>query len=361
MFSTAEKKHYQRHLILDKIGILGQQKIKNTKVLVIGAGGLGCPILQYLTAAGIGTIGIVDNDHVTQSNLQRQVLFSYDDIGKPKVACAKERLMKLNPHITIETYMCFLTSKNAIGLFQQYDIIVDGSDNFQTRYLSNDAAVLMKKPLVFGAIFKFEGQVSVFNYKNGPTYRCLFPNPPSPSSIPNCSDIGVLGVLPGIIGCYQANEVLKIACNIGEVLSGQLLSINSLNLQQNRITFSKNNTLQIEKLIDYEVFCGLPKKHKTDISPEELKQLISNKNLCLVDVRKTMEREHFHIGGIHIPLHELQQRILELTDKETLVFYCQVGQRSRFATDIAKEKYPQKNIQNLAGGIDAWRSAFNLS
>jgi rhodanese-related sulfurtransferase len=246
-------------------------------------------------------------------------------------------------------------------LFRQYDIIVDGSDNFQTRYLSNDAAVLMKKPLVFGAIFKFEGQVSVFNYKNGPTYRCLFPNPPSPSSIPNCSDIGVLGVLPGIIGCYQANEVLKIACNIGEVLSGQLLSINSLNLQQNRMTFSKNNTLQIEKLIDYEAFCGLPKKHKTDISPQELKQLISNKNLCLVDVRKTMEREHFHIGGIHIPLHELQQRILELTDKETLVFYCQVGQRSRFATDIAKEKYPQKNIQNLAGGIDAWRSAFNLS
>ncbi len=361
MFSTAEKKHYQRHLILDKIGILGQQKIKNTKVLVIGAGGLGCPILQYLTAAGIGTIGIVDNDHVTQSNLQRQVLFSYDDIGKPKATCAKEKLSKLNPHITIETHVCFLTSENAIGLFQQYDIIVDGSDNFQTRYLSNDAAVLTQKPLVFGAIFKFEGQVSVFNYLNGPTYRCLFPNPPTPSSIPNCTDIGVLGVLPGIIGCYQANEVLKIACNIGEILSGKLLSINSLNLQQNTITFTKNNTLQIEKLLDYDVFCGLSKKYMVNISPEDLKQLIATESLCLVDVRKTMEREHFHIGGIHIPLHELPQRIHELKDKEILVFYCQVGQRSRFATEIAKEKYPQKNIQNLAGGIDAWRSAFNLS
>ncbi len=257
--------------------------------------------------------------------------------------------------------MCFLTSENAIGLFQQYDIIVDGSDNFQTRYLSNDAAVLTQKPLVFGAIFKFEGQVSVFNYLNGPTYRCLFPNPPAPSSIPNCTDIGVLGVLPGIIGCYQANEVLKIACNIGEILSGKLLSINSLNLQQNTITFTKNNTLQIEKLLDYDVFCGLSKKYMVNISPEDLKQLIATESLCLVDVRKTMEREHFHIGGIHIPLHELPQRIHELKDKEILVFYCQVGQRSRFATEIAKEKYPQKNIQNLAGGIDAWRSAFNLS
>jgi molybdopterin/thiamine biosynthesis adenylyltransferase/rhodanese-related sulfurtransferase len=361
MFSTAEKKHYQRHFILDKIGILGQQKIKDTKVLVIGAGGLGCPILQYLTAAGIGTIGIVDNDNVSQSNLQRQVLFSYDDIGKPKAACAREKLSKLNPHITIEAHVCFLTSKNAIGLFQQYDIIVDGSDNFQTRYLSNDAAVLTEKPLVFGAVFRFEGQVSVFNYQNGPTYRCLFPNPPAPSSIPNCSEIGVLGVLPGIIGCYQANEVLKIACNIGEVLSGQLLSINSLNLQQNRVNFTKNNTLQIEKLIDYDLFCGLSKKNKLDISPEELKQLIAQKDLCLVDVRKRMEREHFHIGGLHIPLHELTQRIHELKNKETLIFYCKVGQRSSIAADLAKETFPQKNIQNLAGGLDAWCSAFELS
>lgn len=360
MLSTAEKKHYQRHLILDKIGVAGQEKIKNTKVLVIGAGGLGCPILQYLTAAGIGTIGIVDNDLVSQSNLQRQILFSYEDIGKQKVVCAKEKLTKLNPHITIETHACFLTSKNAISLFQQYDIIVDGSDNFQTRYLSNDAAILTQKPLVFGAIFKFEGQVSVFNYQNGPTYRCLFPDPPTPNSIPNCSDVGVLGVLPGIVGCYQANEVLKIACTIGTVLRGKLLTINSLNLQQNILNFKKNKSLKIEKLIDYDAFCGIAQASETDLSPEELKQLIQNQNTCLIDVRKTIEREHFHIGGTHIPLHELQQRLLELSDQDTLVFYCQVGQRSKIAVNIAREKYPTKNILNLAGGLDAWRTAFHF-
>ena len=261
MFSKEENAQYNRHFILDLIGIKGQKKLKKSKVLVIGAGGLGCPILQYLTAAGVGTIGIIDKDTVDQSNLQRQILFSIDDIGNPKASCAAKRLQQLNPFVTFKTYIEFLSSENALELFSEYDIIVDGSDNFQTRYLSNDAAVLTNKPLVFGAIFKFEGQVSVFNYNNGPTYRCLFPTPPSANSIPNCSDVGVLGVLPGIIGCLQANETLKIICELDEVLSGKLLSFNALNLQQNILKFSKNKDIHITELIDYDLFCGIEKNN----------------------------------------------------------------------------------------------------
>ncbi|MEI6866341.1 molybdopterin-synthase adenylyltransferase MoeB [Flavicella sp.] len=354
MFSKKEKQQYNRHFILDSIGVEGQIKLKKSKVLVVGAGGLGCPILQYLTAAGVGTIGIIDNDIVDQSNLQRQILFSIDDIGKPKATAAAIRLTKLNPYIQFKTYISFLSSENALDIFSKYDIIVDGSDNFQTRYLTNDAAVLTNKPLVFGAVFKFEGQISVFNYKNGPTYRCLFPDPPKANSIPNCSDIGVLGVLPGIIGCYQANEVLKIICGIGEIMSGKLLSLNTLNLQQNILKFNKNPNIKIDKLIDYDVFCGIKSYDNTEIDSKRLKEKLETEDVLLIDVRKLMEREHFNIGGTHIPLHQLQQRLTELAKADNIVFYCQVGQRSLIASQILKEKYPTKNCYSLLGGLQAW-------
>ena len=222
---------YSRHIILSEIGQIGQDRISNTKVLVIGAGGLGCPILQYLTAAGVGTIGIIDFDVVELSNLQRQVLFGTSSLGKNKAIAAKARLEDLNDSISIIAYPEPLTYQNAIALFNQYNIIVDGSDNFETRYLVNDACIITNKPLVFGAIYKFEGQVSVFNYQNGPSYRCLFPTPPKKDSVPNCSEIGVLGVLPGIIGSMQANEVLKIILGLGNSLSGKLLCYNALTSQ----------------------------------------------------------------------------------------------------------------------------------
>lgn len=355
MFSKEENAQYNRHFILDLIGIKGQKKLKKSKVLVIGAGGLGCPILQYLTAAGVGTIGIIDKDTVDQSNLQRQILFSIDDIGNPKASCAAKRLQQLNPFVTFKTYIEFLSSENALELFSEYDIIVDGSDNFQTRYLSNDAAVLTNKPLVFGAIFKFEGQVSVFNYNNGPTYRCLFPTPPSANSIPNCSDVGVLGVLPGIIGCLQANETLKIICELDEVLSGKLLSFNALNLQQNILKFSKNKDIHITELIDYDLFCGIEKNNSIEITSSELKSEIDLQDITLIDVRKKMEREHFNIGGAHIPLHQIQQRLDELKEINNIVLYCQVGQRSILAAKIILEKFPNKNIKSLTGGMEAWK------
>jgi adenylyltransferase/sulfurtransferase len=355
MFSKEEKAQYNRHFILDLIGIEGQKKLKKSKVLVVGAGGLGCPILQYLTAAGVGTIGIIDNDTVDQSNLQRQILFSKEDIGKAKAICAAKRLQQLNPFITFKTYIEYLSSENAMSIFSEYDIIVDGSDNFQTRYLTNDAAVLSKKPLVFGAVFKFEGQVSVFNYKNGPTYRCLFPTPPNANSIPNCSDIGVLGVLPGIIGCLQANETLKIICGLEEILSGKLLSFNALNLQQNILRFTKNKDIKITELIDYDLFCGLTKKDEIEINSDELKNKIQKEEITLIDVRKLIEREHFNIGGKHVPLHQLHNELESLKEIDNLIIYCQVGQRSLIAAKIILEKFPKKNVKSLAGGIIAWK------
>ena len=236
---------YSRHILLSEIGQIGQDKLSKAKVLVVGAGGLGCPVLQYLTSAGVGTIGIIDFDAVETSNLQRQVLFGLSSIGKNKATAAKERLTDLNNEISIIAYAEKLTYKNTLQLFEKYDIIVDGSDNFETRYLVNDGCIITNKPLIFGAIYKFEGQVSVFNYQNGPTYRCLFPKPPKKGSILNCSEIGVLGVLPGIIGSMQANEVLKIILGIGHVLSGKLLFYNALTL--------KNTTLKINKLEKTEV------------------------------------------------------------------------------------------------------------
>jgi adenylyltransferase/sulfurtransferase len=334
--TPSEKKQYDRHLILEDIGIRGQLKLKSAKVLVIGAGGLSCPVLQYLSAAGVGNIGIIDDDIVDQSNLQRQILYTHNDIGKNKAESAAKRLQLLNPFITFTTYKTRFTKENALNIVKDYDLIVDGTDNFPSRYLINDTAVLLDKPIVFGSIFKFEGQVSVFNYKNGPTYRCLYPTPPKPNEVPNCSEIGVLGVLPGIIGSLQANEVLKIILDKGEVLTGKLLTFNALSLKQMMLKFKRNDNLQIKFLdADYELVCGFP-KNNSGITIRELREQPEKYNL--LDVREDYERELYHIGGQHIPLKELQNRVDEIFTDKDLVVYCKSGVRSKKAIEILKEK-----------------------
>lgn len=347
--SSEEQQQYNRHLILDEIGEAGQLKLKQAKVLVIGAGGLGCPILQYLTAAGVGNVGIIDHDIVAQSNLQRQILYSHDDIGKYKAEVAANKLSGLNPFVNFEIYLERLTSEIAVELFSKYDMIVDGSDNFPTRYLVNDASVLTNKPVVFGSIFKFEGQVSVFNYQTGPTYRCLYPNAPKPNEVPNCSETGVLGVLPGIIGSLQANEVLKIICGIGDVLSGKLLTYNALTMQQLVLSFQKNKVIQITGLdADYDLFCGLPKSN-LEITKNEFEKNLEQYNL--LDVREDYERVQHHIGGLHIPLGELASRVNEISQDKDLVVYCKAGVRSKIAIDVLKNKGFTKQLLNLKGGL----------
>ncbi len=351
MLSTEEKKQYNRHLILDQIGLEGQEKLKKAKVLVIGAGGLGCPILQYLTAAGVGTIGIIDNDVVDQSNLQRQILYTHDDIGQPKAEVAATKLRRLNPFVHFKIHIEMLSKSNALTLFKAYDIIIDGSDNFPTRYLVNDAAVLTGKPLVFGAIFKFEGQVSVFNYNNGPTYRCLYPTPPQPGAVPNCSDIGVLGVLPGVIGSFQASEAIKIICGIGAPLSGQLLTYDMLSHRQLLLEFDKTENAQLTTLeSDYEFFCGIHTPiTKDEISLETLEAALQDYNL--LDVRELWERENYHIGGQHIPLDELETRSHEIKTSKPLVVYCQSGLRSSRAIEILNELNFKTPLLKLKGQL----------
>lgn len=346
-----ENKQYSRHLILDEIGEKGQLRLKNAKVLVIGAGGLGCPVLQYLTAAGVGTIGVVDGDKIEISNLQRQILFTTSDIGKYKVNVAIEKLTKLNPLVHFVKHQFFIGAKNVLQLFKDYDIIVDGTDNFPTRYLVNDACVLTGKPLVFGSIFKFQGQVSVFNYKGSATYRCLYPQPPKPGSVPNCSDIGVLGVLPGIIGTLQANEVLKLILQIGDSLINKLMYIDALTLQQQILHFEKNEDINIKELEkDYHFFCGvkLPIEMKT-ISAEAFKENIESYNI--LDVRTYEEFEEFNVGGYHIPLDELEERMGELPNSKQMVVCCASGIRSAKAIELLKENYFPDHVYNLEGGL----------
>ena len=343
--SKEEQLHYNRHLILDDIGDTGQLKLKQANVLVIGAGGLGCPILQYLAGAGVGTVGIIDDDTIDISNLHRQILYTYDDIGKFKANVAAAKLSRLNPFIKFEVHLKKVTSKNALSLFSKYDIIVDGTDNFPTRYLVNDAAVLTNKPLVFGSIFKFDGQISVFNYKNGPTYRCLYPSPPSNNQGMNCSDIGVLGVLPGIMGSLQANEVLKIILGLGTVLSGQLLTFDARSSKQLILKFEKHTTLHIEKLeADYENFCG--------ISEIDFQNYQANKsNYNVLDVRTLYERQQHVIDSIHIPLDELIKRLDEIPQDKALLVYCKTGARSKAAIAVLRDNGFHIRMVNLKGGL----------
>lgn len=331
---------YNRHIILTEIGPEGQNKISKAKVLVIGAGGLGCPILQYLAAAGVGHIGIIDFDIVELSNLQRQVLFGTASIGKNKAIAAKERLQDLNSDISITAYPEALTYQNAITLFNQYDIIVDGSDNFETRYLVNDACIITNKPLVFGAIYKFEGQVSVFNYRNGPSYRCLFPTPPQKDSVPNCSEIGVLGVLPGIIGSMQANEVLKLILNLGDVLSGKLLCYNAFNNQISTLKIKKNETVVRQVLNSKDSF----EQQELSFNCERnevvsIQNVLQKTNIQIIDVRESHELPKVdELSVVSIPLSSLQNELEDLSNNRATYIFCQSGIRSKKAVHFLKEK-----------------------
>ncbi|MFL5753388.1 MAG: molybdopterin-synthase adenylyltransferase MoeB, partial [Bacteroidia bacterium] len=332
MFNPEEIKRYSRHLLLPGIGEEGQRKLKSAKVLVIGAGGLGCPVLQYLAAAGVGTIGIVDFDVVEESNLQRQILYTAEDIGKPKAIIAKTKLAAQNPHIIIVSHPIHLSSENALETFAAYDIVVDGSDNFATRYLVNDACVILGKVLVFASIFKFEGQVSVFNYKDGPTYRCLYPEPPSEGEVPNCSETGVIGVLPGIAGTLQANEVIKIITGIGEPLSGKLLAFDALTMQFNMFTIKKDPAnLTVKMLRSSPVFCAAIR----ELSQKEVKEILQECSAVVIDVRNSEEHWQGNIGGENIPLSELDGGLERFSKDTPLVFYCASGIRSRKAVMVA--------------------------
>lgn len=337
--SAAETNRYSRHLLLPEIGQAGQQKLKAAKVLVVGCGGLGCPVLQYLAAAGVGTLGLLDFDTVDDSNLQRQVLYATADVGRPKAVVAAEKLYAQNPFIELIPHQLLLSADNALALFADYDIIVDCSDNFATRYLVNDACVVLGKPLVFGAIFKFEGQVTVFNYQNGPTYRCLHPVPPAAGEVPNCAEIGVLGVLPGLIGTMQAAEALKIILELGEVLSGRLLLVDALGMRFQTIRFrAVPANQQLTALApDYAAFCGeapleITPARAPEISADELKAWQqSGRPLQLLDVREPHEHARRSIGGQMIPLGKLGDELAGLSKDVPVVVHCASGVRSQKA------------------------------
>lgn len=368
-FSKEEYDRYNRHIIIPEFGLEGQQKLKAAKVLIIGAGGLGAPSLLYLAAAGVGTIGIVDFDKVEDSNLHRQVLFGVEDIGTLKVEAAKKRLTSLNPHINIVTHNLQLTSKNALELFKQYDVVADGTDNFPTRYLVNDASVLAGIPNVYASILQFEGQVSVFNYtdKNGntgPNYRDLYPTPPDPGLIPNCAEGGVLGVLPGIIGTLQTNEVIKIITGIGEPLSGRFFVFDALSFETRVLKISKQkNTPEIKELIDYEQFCGVPVAEKKikEISVTEFEEWLKvGEDIQVIDVREPAEYEQINIEALLIPLATVKDRAAEIRKDKKVVVHCKSGGRSGKAIRELEQAFGYENLYNLKGGITAIERETNL-
>ena len=366
-FNKEELERYSRHLIIPEFNIEGQRRLKAAKVLVVGTGGLGSPLLLYLTAAGVGTIGLLDFDVVDESNLQRQVLFSVADIGKPKVEAAKARLEALNPHIKFIVHNTRITSENALDIIKEYDLVADGTDNFPTRYLVNDACVILNKPNVYGSIFRFEGQVSVFNYtdatgKTGPNYRDLFPSPPPPGMVPSCAEGGVLGVLPGIIGSMQANEVIKVLSGLGEPLSGRLFLFDAASFETRVLKVQKDAaTPAITELIDYEFFCG----HENDSGKAEqkLKEITvqdllswqeSKTDFQLIDVREPYEYEIANLQGELIPLNQVENTVDKIASDKKVVVHCRSGARSAKAITILEKKYGFKNLYNLKGGILAW-------
>lgn len=339
---------YSRQVILPEVGLIGQQKLTNASVLVVGAGGLGSPVLLYLAAAGVGRIGIIDADKVDVTNLQRQVLYVTEDEGKSKAEIAAKHLSALNPEINIDVYPVWLSKDNALDIFSKYDIVVDGSDNFATRYLVNDACVILKKPLVFGSIFKFEGQVSVFNYKDGPTYRCLFPEPPAAGEVPNCSEIGVIGVLPGIIGTLQANEVIKIILEKGDVLSGTLYMYDALSNDVQKLRVFKDPVASVVmELGTYEEVCETsPDIDKATLDAWKEKNVVFQ----LIDVREPHEFEQKNIGGELIPMNTVKDNLNRIREDIPVIVHCQMGGRSRKIVDFLYEK-GFKNIFNLKGGL----------
>ncbi|MBX2906838.1 MAG: HesA/MoeB/ThiF family protein [Taibaiella sp.] len=347
MLTRKERERYSRQTMLPEIGDAGQQLLKEARVLVVGAGGLGCPILQYLAAAGVGTLGIVDGDVVSLSNLQRQVLYSVNDLGISKAKRAAEVITRLNPDIHLLSYPVFITNENVLQLASDYDIIVDGTDNFDTRYLLNDACVMKNKPLVSGAIFRFEGQVSVFNYKGGPTYRCLFPTPPGAGESPSCAEIGVVATLPGIVGTIQANEVIKMITGAGEALSGRLLVIDALTMQSHTFSFKANEANRNIKELPKPsaITCEVP---VPELSIDELQRRVAA-GARLVDVRELHEHEFGNIGGVNLPLSRLSDRYGELSLNDDLVLYCASGKRSLNAANFLMAK--GYNVSHLAGGL----------
>lgn len=330
MLTNEEISRYSRQMMLPEIGREGQERLKQGRVLVVGAGGLGCPVLQYLAAAGVGTIGIADGDNVDVSNLQRQVLYGTEDIGNGKAATAAGKLGRMNPHVQFVLHEVYVDRGNVLDLCRDYDIVVDGSDNFATRYLLNDACVMTGKVLVSGAIFKFEGQVSVFNYKGGPTYRCLFPEPPGEGESPNCAEIGVVATLPGIIGAIQANEVIKVLTGAGTVLSGKLLAMDVLTMQTSTFSFAANEANRNIKELPGNVpeQCAMP---PTQLSYGELQQLLRAGDVQLVDVRPEEDHALANIGGVNIPIWQLEAEAGRLDPAKHTVLYCTTGVRSKHA------------------------------
>ena len=371
MLTQLELLRYSRQILLPDLKLEGQEKITRGKVLVVGAGGLGSPVLYYLTAAGIGTLGILDFDTVSISNLQRQILYGTKDIDEPKTTKANQRLSDLNPHVKIEIHHCVLNSENAMQIIDGYDVVVDGSDNLPTRYLVNDACVLLGKTLIYGAIFQFEGQVSVFNQllsdgARGPNYRDLFPEPPPPEMVPSCNEGGVLGVLPGIIGSMQANEAIKVVAGIGKTLSGRLMIYDSLDFTVRFLNFKPNpaNPVSgpyptINKLIDYEAFCNPAlhsiEKNLDEISPSDLKDLLDfGKKIQLIDVREPFEFEIVNIQGLNIPLSKIEENIDLIHREGPVVILCKSGGRSKAAIALLQSHHGFKNLLNLKGGILQW-------
>jgi len=368
-FSKEELSRYDRHIIIPDFGFEAQKKLKAAKVLVIGSGGLGSPALLYLAAAGVGTIGIIDFDVVDDSNLQRQVLFGVDEIGKPKVEAAKRRLELLNPFIKIKVYNEQLTSKNALDIVKDYDVVADGTDNFPTRYLVNDACVLLGKPNVYASIFQFEGQVSVFNYVNregelGPNYRDLYPTPPPPGLVPSCAEGGVLGVLPGIIGSLQALEVIKVITGVGETLSGRFFIFDALNFESRTFKIRRNPSNPVNgvnptitELIDYEQFCGVKAVEKPikEITARELYDLqVRGEDIQIIDVREPHEYEIANISGELIPLATVSANADKIDRNKKVIVHCKMGGRSTKAIHELEEKFGFTNLYNLKGGILGW-------
>jgi molybdopterin/thiamine biosynthesis adenylyltransferase/rhodanese-related sulfurtransferase len=365
--SNEEVLRYSRHLIMPEVGMEGQQKLKAARVLCIGTGGLGSPLALYLSAAGVGTIGLVDFDVVDFTNLQRQVIHFTSDVGRPKLESAREKIASINPYVNVRTFDTRLTSQNALEIFADFDIIVDGTDNFPTRFLVNDACVFTGKPNVYGSIFRFEGQASVFAAKDGPCYRCLYPEPPPPGLVPSCAEGGVLGILPGLVGLIQATEAIKLILGSGQPLIGRLLLVDALGMKFRELKLRKNPDCvvcgthpTVTKLIDYEEFCGLRGQEKPvntgvpEISVEELKQRLDAKeDLFILDVREPHEYNICNLNGTLIPLNDLPRRVHELDPSKEMVVHCRSGARSARAVGFLQQAGFTK-AKNLAGGILAW-------
>jgi molybdopterin/thiamine biosynthesis adenylyltransferase/rhodanese-related sulfurtransferase len=345
---------YTRQTILKGFGIEGQKKLAEAKVLVVGAGGLGVPVLTYLNAMGVGAIGIVDNDIVSLTNLHRQVLYSESDIGQSKVKAALKKLKTQNPNTEIVIFNTFLTTKNALEIIADYDIVVDASDNFPTRYLVNDSCVILKKPFVYGALHGYEGQVSVFNYKDGPTYRCLFPNMPNENEVPNCNEHGVLGIIPGIIGNLQALETIKVLTGIGDLLSGKLLIFDGLQQSYQKIKFKlQPENIKIEKLQDFYEWND-PCEIVPTIEAQEIQKLLVDKPQ-IIDVRTIEEFKNYHLpDSVHIPLNELKANTGKINFSLPVYLLCQSGKRSETALKQLREQHPQSSLFSILGGLNQY-------